>query len=121
SCGEVALSPEHIAEALHRTAEAGLQLAVHANGDRAQEAVCEAIVAAGGIPDGAPTTRIEHAGNFLPEPGATTKAWRDAGIVPVPQPVFLYTFGDFFPTYLGEYGEQGRFPFRDLLDDGWPL
>lgn len=121
SCGEVALSPEHIAEALHRTAEVGLQLAIHANGDRAQEAVCEAIVAAGGIPEGAPTARLEHGGNFLPEPEATTRSWRDAGIIPVPQPVFLYTFGDFFPTYLGEYGEQGRFPFRDLLDDGWLL
>lgn len=121
SCGEVALSPEHIAEALKRTAAAGLQLAVHANGDRAQEAVCEAIVAAGGVPDGAPTPRVEHAGNFLPEPETTTKAWAAAGIHPVPQPVFLYTFGDFFPTYLGEYGAQGRFPFRDLLDQGWPL
>ena len=120
-CGEVALSPEHIADALTRTAAAGLQLAVHANGDRAQEAVCEAIVAAGGVPDGAPIPRVEHAGNFLPEPETTTKAWAAAGIHPVPQPVFLYTFGDFFPTYLGEYGAQGRFPFRSLLDQGWPL
>ncbi|NHC24345.1 amidohydrolase family protein [Nocardioides sp. IC4_145] len=121
SCGEVALSPERIAEALSATAAAGLQLAIHANGDRAQEAVCEAIVAAGGVPDGAPTTRVEHAGNFLPDPETTTGAWAAAGIVPVPQPVFLYTFGDFFPTYLGEYGERGRFPFRDLLNQGWPL
>lgn len=121
SCGDVALSPEQIAEALQRTAAAGLQLAVHANGDRAQEAVCEAIIAAGGVPHGAPTPRIEHAGNFLPEPDVTTKLWADAGIHPVPQPVFLYTFGDFFPTYLGDYGAHGRFPFRDLLDQGWPL
>ncbi|RYB92257.1 amidohydrolase [Nocardioides glacieisoli] len=120
-CGEVALSSKHIAEALTRTAAAGLQLAVHANGDRAQESVCDAIVAAGGIPEGAPRTRIEHAGNFLPEPEPTIRAWKAAGIVPVPQPVFLYTFGDFFPTYLGRYGEQGRFPFRDLLDQGWSL
>lgn len=121
SCGELALSPERIAEALRETAAAGLQLAIHANGDRAQEAVCEAIVAAGGVPAGAPTTRIEHAGNFLPDPDTTTEAWAAAGILPVPQPVFLYTFGDFFPTYLGAYGERGRFPFRDLVDQGWPL
>jgi predicted amidohydrolase YtcJ len=120
-CGHVALAPERIGEALTRTAEAGLQLAVHANGDRAQEEVCAAIAAVGPLPSGAPRPRVEHAGNFLPEPEVTTKAWRDAGIIPVPQPVFLYTFGDFFPVYLGEYGRTGRFPFRQLLDDGWPI
>jgi predicted amidohydrolase YtcJ len=120
-CGHVALAPERIGEALTRTADAGLQLAVHANGDRAQEEVCAAIAAVGPLPTGAPRPRVEHAGNFLPEPEVTTKAWRDAGIIPVPQPVFLYTFGDFFPVYLGEYGRTGRFPFRRLLDDGWPI
>lgn len=121
SCGDVALSPPQIAEALLRTSEAGLQLAIHANGDRAQEEVCDAIAAIGGARPGAPVPRVEHAGNFLPEPDETTAAWRAAGIVPVPQPVFLYTFGDFFPAYLGDYGRQGRFPLRDLLDEGWPL
>ncbi|GAB2963395.1 amidohydrolase family protein [Amycolatopsis acidiphila] len=119
-CGQVALSPEQVAAALKQTAAAGLQLAIHANGDRAQEAMCEAIIAAGGAPAGAPAPRIEHAGNLLPEPEATA-LWRRAGIIPVPQPVFLYTFGDFFPTYLGDYGKRGRFPFRDLLDEGWPI
>jgi predicted amidohydrolase YtcJ len=121
SCGDVALSPTQVAEALTHTSAAGLQLAIHANGDRAQEAVCHAITAAGGPVDGAPRPRVEHAGNFLPEPLETTTAWREAGIIPVPQPVFLYTFGDYFPAYLGDYGRQGRFPLRDLLDEGWPL
>jgi len=121
SCGSVALSDAQIGEALALTRAAGLQLAVHANGDRAQEAVCAAIAAAGPAPEGVPAPRVEHAGNFLPEYDETTAAWRAAGIVPVPQPVFLYTFGDFFPAYLGEYGERGRFPFRRLLDDGWPI
>ncbi|MCW2692600.1 MAG: putative periplasmic protein [Mycobacterium sp.] len=120
SCGEVALTLDQIGDALRRTAAAGLQLAIHANGDRAQEEVCEALIVAGGPPEGAPRTRVEHAGNFLPDPTAT-ELWALAGIVPVPQPVFLYTFGDFFPTYLGEYGTRGRFPFRRLLDEGWHL
>jgi predicted amidohydrolase YtcJ len=119
-CGEVARSSDQIGEALAKTAAAGLQLAVHANGDRAQEAVCEAIIAAGGAPEGAPAPRVEHAGNFLPDPAATA-LWREAGIIPVPQPVFLYTFGDFFPTYLGDYGRLGRFPFRRLVDEGWAI
>jgi predicted amidohydrolase YtcJ len=121
SCGTVALAAEDVTSAFHRTQEAGLQLAVHANGDRAQEEVCAAIEAAGGSPAGPLRTRIEHAGNFLPEPEVTIDAWRRAGIVPVPQPIFLYTFGDFFPTYLGDYGAQGRFPFRSLIADGWRI
>jgi predicted amidohydrolase YtcJ len=121
SCGTLALSSEQVDTALAKTRAAGLQLAVHANGDLAQESVCAAIEAAGGAPEGALRTRVEHAGNFLPEYEETTDAWRRAGIIPVPQPIFLYTFGDFFPDYLGEYGAQGRFPFRRLLDDGWPI
>jgi predicted amidohydrolase YtcJ len=119
--GALALSAEQVRDALALTRDSGLQLAVHANGDRAQEEVCTAIAAAGGAPSGPLRTRIEHAGNFLPFPAETTETWRRAGIVPVPQPVFLYTFGDFFPTYLGEYGTRGRFPFRSLLEDGWRL
>ena len=46
---------------------------------------------------------------------------RRAGIVPVPQPVFLYTFGDYFRDYLGEPGTHGRFQFADLLREGWLL
>jgi len=119
--GALALSREQIAEALVRTREAGLQLAIHANGDRAQEEVCEAIAAAGGAPSGALRTRVEHAGNFASERAVTTESWRRAGVVPVPQPVFLYSFGDYFPTYLGDQGLSGRFAFRSLLDEGWPI
>jgi predicted amidohydrolase YtcJ len=119
--GAPALTREQVATVLERSREADLQLAIHANGDRTQELVCEAIAAAGGAPEGRIRTRIEHAGNFLPEPEETIAWWRRAGIIPVPQPAFIYAFGDYFPTYLGPYGAQGRFPFRDLLDDGWRL
>ncbi|MGC9667646.1 amidohydrolase [Planosporangium sp. 12N6] len=119
-CGAVALSAEQLAEALRRTAEAGLQLAVHANGDRAQEEVCAAFEGIQ-LPAGALRPRVEHAGNFVPDYEWATEAWRRAGIIPVPQPVFLYNFGEFIPTYVGEYARRGQFPFRRLLDDGWPI
>lgn len=51
----------------------------------------------------------------------TADAWAEAGIIPVPQPVFLYTFGEYFPDYLGDYGRRGRFPFKSLLGQGWRL
>ena len=118
--GDIALTEEFMARALEETRKAGLQLAIHANGDRAQEWLCDVIAAHGGSPSGAIRTRIEHAGNFRPEP-ETTESWRRAGIIPVPQPVFLYTFGDYFADYLGPYGNLGRFPFAELLAEGWRL
>ncbi len=40
--------------------------------------------------------------------------------MPVPQPVFLYNFGEFIPPgYVGEYAQDRQFPFRRMLDDGW--
>ncbi|MCW2845450.1 MAG: hypothetical protein JWN22_3366 [Nocardioides sp.] len=121
-CGEMAMSREQIIEAVVRTADAGLQLAVHANGDRAQLEVCAAVVAARrGLPATIPVPRIEHAGNFLPDYDAAVNAWAEAGIVPVPQPVFLQNFGEFLPEYVGDHAWHTQFPFRRLLDDGWSL
>jgi predicted amidohydrolase YtcJ len=119
--GDIALGRDFLTEALPATRDAGLQLAIHANGDRAQEWLCEVIAAAGGAPsDPRLRTRIEHAGNFMPD-HVTSEWWTRAGIVPVPQPVFLYTFGDYFGDYLGEYGTRGRFQFADLIREGWTL
>jgi predicted amidohydrolase YtcJ len=119
-CGDIALHEDDVASALAMTREAGLQLAIHANGDRAQDWLCEVIAGAGGAPGGRLRTRIEHAGNFMPDPAAA-ELWERAGILPVPQPVFIYTFGDYFEDYLGEYGTRGRFPFARLLSEGWRL
>lgn len=118
--GAIALSEGEIERALGLTGDARLQLAIHANGDRAQEWLCAMIARHGGASTAGGTVRIEHAGNFCPQT-ATSEAWREAGIVPVPQPVFLYTFGDYFVDYLGDYGRHGRFPFRSMLADGWSL
>ncbi len=120
SRGRVNLDRRQIAAAVRRSREAGLQLAVHANGERAQDAVCEGVLLAGGPSDAAPATRIEHAGNLLTEP-SVIELWERAGIIPMPQAVFLYNFGDFLPTYLGDHGAHGRFPFRMLVDRGWDL
>ena len=120
SRGQINLRRDRIAAALARTRELGLQLAVHANGERAQDEVCAGVLAAGRTEDPRVQTRVEHAGNLVTE-GMTVDHWREAGILPVPQPDFLYNFGDFFPVYLGEPGRRGRFPFRALLDEGWRL
>lgn len=106
NCGEVALSTEEIVELASRTQQAGLQLAVHANGDRAQLEVCEALASVPRVADG-PRIRIEHAGNFVPDYPELSAAWRRAGIVPVPQPVFIYNFAEFIPDYVGSTRATG--------------
>ncbi|GAB2963236.1 amidohydrolase [Amycolatopsis acidiphila] len=119
-CGDIALTPDYFAEVLSATRERGLQVAVHANGDRAQRWVCEQLIAAGGSVGGRNRTRVEHAGNLVPD-DELIELWRLAGVHPVPQPVFLYTFGDYFVDYLGEFGRTGRFPFASLTAGGWRL
>jgi predicted amidohydrolase YtcJ len=118
--GTIAFKKYFFQRAYKMTQDAGLQIAVHANGDRAQEWICAAVGELGGATSGPTRLRIEHAGNFLPQP-RTADAWAEAGIIPVPQPVFLYTFGEYFPDYLGDYGREGRFPFKTLIEGGWRL
>jgi hypothetical protein len=116
--GPLNLSAAEIAEALGKCDAAGLQIAVHGNGERAQDTICDGILASGVKDPRRP--RIEHAGNVLTDFGATER-WREAGALPVPQPVFLYNFGEFLTTYLGDEVAHGRFPFRSLLDAGWRI
>ncbi|WP_231750700.1 amidohydrolase family protein [Mycobacterium sp. NAZ190054] len=68
-----------------------------------------------------PRIRVEHAGNFVPDYPELTRAWTEAGIVPVPQPVFIYNFAEFLPEYVGDYSRERQFPLRRMLADGWPV
>jgi predicted amidohydrolase YtcJ len=117
--GKLNLTPEEVVEARHKADAAGLQLAIHTNGERAQELVCAALGSMD-LPGDALPTRLEHAGNLVTEE-ATMLAWDKAPVALVPQPVFIYSIGDFLPVYLGEHAERGRFPFRAILDRGWDL
>jgi predicted amidohydrolase YtcJ len=118
--GAMNLDQEQLRDAIVRSREAGLQLAVHTNGERAQQTAVLAALAAGELP-GAPVLRLEHAGNVVTQE-STRQELRKAQVQLVPQPAFLYIgFGDFLPDYMGSVGAGGRFPFRTLLDEGWRL
>jgi predicted amidohydrolase YtcJ len=118
SRGEINLSKSEIISILAKTLNAGLQLAIHTNGERAQ---LEAAAAIAEVPvasiRGPLRTRLEHAGNYVTS-ARTIDAWLESGVHIVPQPGFLYNFGDFIPEFLGKAGETGRHPFRSLLDRG---
>ena len=120
SRGKLALNRRQILNAMVGTREAGLQLIIHCNGERAQESMCKVAIELGDPPTGRMVNRMEHAGNFVSDTG-TRELWRKAGLMPAPQAVFLYTFGDYFPVYMGDYASQGRFSFRTMIDEGWEL
>lgn len=117
--GQINLPRDVLTGIITRTRELGMQLAVHTNGERAQAELAAAVVAAGAS-SGEPRVRAEHAGNLLTD-WSTVAAWREANLVPVPQPAFLYNFGAFIPKVLGQSVDDGQFRFRSLLRDGWRL
>ncbi|MAC80260.1 MAG: hypothetical protein CML66_19580 [Rhodobacteraceae bacterium] len=120
ACGEIAFAKYFFRRAVELTQGNDLQLSVHANGNRAQEWLCARLVELGAETSGKTRMRIEHAANLLPR-AETMDWWARAGIIPIPQAVFLYTFGEYFEDYLGDFGREGRFHFKTLMEMGWRL
>lgn len=102
---------------LRRYHQQGWQLAIHAIGDAAIEQVLSGMEAAdeASIPVAGRRHRIEHCGFLTPAQMARMAA---RGIEPVPQPVFIYEFGDLYVTNLGEERAAASYPMRSWLDAG---
>ena len=95
----------------------GYQLAIHAIGDAAIEQVLSGIEAAG-TPDNpilGRRHRIEHCG-FLSDGQIARMA--ASGIDPVPQPVFMYEFGDLYIVNVGQARTDVAYPMRKWFDAG---
>jgi predicted amidohydrolase YtcJ len=115
--GRLNLSRAEVARAAALTRDANVQLAVHANGTRAQDEALAGVLACGRPYERRPV-RIEHLGNVVADLDDIGK-WQTAHVIPVVQPAFLYNFvGDFVPMLLGDAGRRGRLPLRSMLDDG---
>jgi predicted amidohydrolase YtcJ len=95
----------------------GWQLAIHAIGDAAIEQVLSGMEAADNAaqPVAGRRHRIEHCG-FLSASQIARMAAR--GIEPVPQPIFMYEFGDLYVTNLGLPRAEAAYPMRDWLNAG---
>ena len=94
----------------------GYQLALHAIGDAAIEQVLNAYekaLAATPRPD--PRHRVEHCG-FSDDQQIRRLA--DLGVQPVPQPVFLYDFGDLYVEMVGEARAAAAYPMRRWTSAG---
>jgi predicted amidohydrolase YtcJ len=95
----------------------GYQLAIHAIGDAAIEQVLSGIEKASTAenPILGRRHRIEHCG-FLSDSQIARMA--ASGIDPVPQPVFMYEFGDLYITNLGQARTDVAYPMRKWFDAG---
>jgi predicted amidohydrolase YtcJ len=102
---------------LKRYHEQGWQLAIHAIGDAAIEQVLSAMEAADtpAHPFAGRRHRIEHCG-FVTRDQRRRMAAR--GILPVPQPVFIYEFGDLYIRNLGPARSGRAYPMRTWFEEG---
>lgn len=91
----------------------GWQLDIHAIGDAAIEQVLTGMEALGATPER--RHRIEHCGFVTRDQMRRMKA---RGILPVPQPVFLYEFGDLYLRNLGLPRTEAAYPMRSWMEDG---
>lgn len=116
STGIMSMRKDEIEDVVVRAHKAGWQLTCHAVGDRAVETIIAAYEKAlSRYPRENHRHRVEHCAMM---DDALLKRAADIKLVPVPQPVFLYEFGD---GYIKNYGEKrgGRmFPCRSEIDFG---
>lgn len=98
---------------LRRYHDQGWQLDIHAIGDAAIEQVLVAMEEAGATPDR--RHRIEHCGFVTPDQRRRMLA---RGIIPVPQPIFMYEFGDLYVENLGLARAEAAYPMRSWMEEG---
>jgi predicted amidohydrolase YtcJ len=107
-------------ELVARAERGGLQVAVHAIGQRAVDMAAGAIERA--TPGGRPSRlrhRLEHA-YLAPRPGQLERL-RDLGVVVSTQPSFLWANGDTWRAMFGPEETARMVPMRSLLDLGIPV
>jgi len=108
-------SQEEVTELFSRAYRCGYQSTAHAVGDRAVEVVVNGIEAATAGAEPLPVPpRIEHCGFVDPD---LLRRIKSLDIMPIPQPAFIYDFGD---GYLRDYGSRTRYMFacRSFFDSG---
>jgi predicted amidohydrolase YtcJ len=95
----------------------GYQLAIHAIGDAAIEQTLSAMEKAlDATPDPGRRHRIEHCGFLTP---GQMQRMKGRGIEPVPQPCFIYDFGDLYNDVVGPERAAASYPLRSWIDMGF--
>jgi len=116
STGVFCLSDDECDALAKRVHEAGFQMAIHAIGDAAIEQVLNAIDKAdAAFPRKDARHRIEHCGWLTTEQMARMVRM---GVLPAPQPTFMYYFGENYVKALGMERSAFAYPMRAYVDAG---
>jgi predicted amidohydrolase YtcJ len=114
--GIMSMSPEQVEDFVMRGHRGGWQVTCHAVGDKAVDAMLTAFEKAQkAYPRENCRHRIEHCAMMTEGLLERVKA---LGIVPIPQPVFLYEFGDGYVVNYGPERAKRMFPCKTFLDAG---
>jgi predicted amidohydrolase YtcJ len=114
--GIMYITPKELDEKVLASCRAGFQVGVHAIGDRAISAVLDSYEAAiEELPGADHRLRIEHCGICTP---AIVQRIKRLGVVPVPQPIFLYGEGESYRAGLGEDRVKWAYPLKSFLENG---
>jgi predicted amidohydrolase YtcJ len=117
--GIMSMSQEQIDDVVLRAQKAGWQMTCHAVGDRAIDAMLNAYEKAQKMyPRENARHRIEHCAMMT---DGLLERVRALGVVPVPQPVFLYEFGDGYVVNYGPDRASRMFPCASFLNAGVPI
>ncbi|WP_047870650.1 amidohydrolase [Nocardiopsis sp. RV163] len=109
-------SPEEMRALVVAAHRAGWRVAAHAIGDDAVDVALEAFAEAQrALPRPDARHRIEHAGVVRPD---QLPRIAEAGLVPVPQPRFLYALGDGMAAAVGPDRVPWLYRHRSFLDHG---
>lgn len=111
------LPDDQLDDLIHDYVGKGYQMACHAIGDAAIDQLITAYEKANAAyPDRKHRHRIEHCGYT---DDAMNARMKDQGILPVPQQVFLYDFGNSYISVLGEDRALSAYPLRTFMDMGF--
>lgn len=114
--GILYMTQEELDEGVRVSHEAGFHVGVHAIGDRAISGVLDAYEKTlAEKPNHDHRFRIEHCGINSPEIVARIKKM---GVIPVPQPIFLYGEGESYRAGLEPGNLKWAYPFKAWLDAG---
>jgi predicted amidohydrolase YtcJ len=110
--------PARMEAAVHGADEAGIQVAVHAIGDRAIAEMLDIYAREGGADPKAHRFRIEHAQHMRPE---DFKRFGELGIIASMQPYHAIDDGRWAEKRIGHERARYSYAWRSMLDAGAPL
>lgn len=116
--GLLQISSKELTELAVKAHREGIQLCIHAVGDKAQDMALDAIEEAlKAFPRGDHRHRIEHFGNVLTSKERIKRA-KKLGVIPVPTVEWIYAYGDFIEEYFGSERTKQSFPIKTLIYEG---